>query len=161
MSSVYEIPPLLVTGQRRMEEDSYAHPAREVTVKKLRLLAARAHADALVVIDHGYRVGGANALAALNVLIVPMFFVPFLDNTVDGYAEAFLLDVRNGYLYGQVSEEDKRGAAYSTIYGPKPKAIAGEQWKDLGAALHRNLASLLVAERARVAAVPASPQGHD
>src|SRR5262249_23694666 len=56
VTGVYRIPSLLVNGQRRFEQG----PSREVTVKKLRLLAARAHADALVVIDHGYQSAGAN-----------------------------------------------------------------------------------------------------
>jgi hypothetical protein len=156
VSSVYRIPPLLVTGERRLEDPRYGQsPAREVTLKKLRLLAARAHADALVVIDHGYRTGGANALAALNVLVVPMLFTPFLDNTVEGYAEAYVVDVRNGYLYGQVAEDDKRGERFATIYAPTAAQVAAEQWKTLGAALQRDLAGLVAAERARVT-VPAA-----
>jgi hypothetical protein len=149
VTSVYRIPPLLVTGQRRVEDHSAWAPPREVTVKKLRLLAARAHADALVVVDHGYRGGGANPLAAANMLIVPALFLPFLDTTVEGYAEAYLIDVRNGYLYGHVTEDDKRGEAYATIYAKSAKQYADEQWRDLRAALERDLGRLVAAERGK------------
>jgi hypothetical protein len=149
VSSVYRIPALLVTGERRFQADRAWAAPREVTLKKLRLLAARAHADALVVVDHGYRTGGVNGLAALNFLILPMFFTPFLDNTVEGYAEAFLVDVRNGYLYGHVTEDDKRGERYATLYEQSAPKLAAEQWKTLGAALQKDLAHVIAAERDR------------
>jgi hypothetical protein len=145
VSGVYRIPPLLVTGQRRFE----AEAPREVTLKKLRLLAARAHADALLVIDHGYRARGANGFAALNVLLVPMLFTPFLDHRVEGYADAYLVDVRNGYLYGHVSEDDRRGPAYATIYAKSVEDLAAEQWQALRAGLSRDLGALLTAEQGR------------
>jgi hypothetical protein len=149
VTSVYRIPPLLVTGERRFEEGRSWSVPREVTLKKLRLLGARAHADALVVVDHGYRTGGVNAFAALNVLVVPMFFTPFVDTTVEGYAEAFLIDVRNGYLYGHVTEDDRRGARYATLYAKGAAELEKEQWKTLGVALQKDLASAIAAEHAR------------
>lgn len=174
VGSVYRIPPLLVTGERRFDGDRpWQHPAREVTAKKLRLLAARAHADALVIVDHGYKTGGANGFAALSFLILPMLFTPFLDNRVDGYAEAFLLDVRNGYLYGHVEESDKRGPKYATIYGDSALDVAHEQWKTLRVGLERDLGRLLSEEmnrskergkdrpgEATAAGVPATGKAH-
>jgi dihydroneopterin aldolase len=163
VASVYRIPSLMVTGQRRLEEQSAWLPPREVTVKKLRLFAARAHADVLVVVDHGYRAGGVNGLAALNILLLPMLFTPFVDTTVDGYAEAFVIDVRNGYLYGHVSEDDKRGEEYARIYDKSARVLAAEQWETLRKAMASDLSRLVSEERARakaatVAAVaPAAP----
>jgi hypothetical protein len=149
VTHVYRIPPLLVSGERRADEQSPWATRHEVTVKKLRLLAARAHADALVVVDHGYRTGGVNALSALNVLLIPVLFTPFLDNTVTGYTEAYLIDTRNGYLYGHVAEEDRRGPRYATIYGKDAKQIADEQWKTLGADMQKDLSRLVAGELAR------------
>jgi hypothetical protein len=154
--SVYRIPPLMVTGQRRIDEQNPWAQPREVTVKKLRLFAARAHADALIVVDHGYKIGGANALAALNILVLPIFFTPFLDNTVEGYAESFVIDVRNGYLYGHVTEDDKRGAEFATIYGKPAKTLAAEQWKALRAALEKDTARVLAGERDRAPSAAAA-----
>jgi hypothetical protein len=149
VTHVYRIPPLLASGQRRIEEGNAWAAPREVTVKKLRLLAARAHADALVVVDHGYRTGGVNVLSALNVLVIPMLFTPFLDNTVTGYAEAYLIDTRNGYLYGHVAEEDKRGEQYATIYAKSTRELADEQWATLRADMQKDLSRLVAGELAR------------
>src|SRR5262245_59052160 len=44
VSSVYRIPPLIVTGQRRFQQQDSWQPPREISVKKLRVLAAHAHA---------------------------------------------------------------------------------------------------------------------
>lgn len=158
--SVYRIPALMVSGQRRIDEQSPwggwgGGAGRDVTVKKLRLFAARAHADALVVVDHGYRTGGVNGLAVLDILLLPILFMPFVDTTVEGYAEGFLIDVRNGYLYGQVSEDDKRGQAFAQIYARSAESLAAEQWVTLRGALTSDLAKLVAGERARGAALPA------
>ncbi len=157
VASVYRIPPLLVTGQRRFENDGSWGPPKEVSVKKLRLLAARARADVLIIVDHGYKTGGANALAALDVLLVPVLFVPFLDNTVEGYAEAFVIDTRNGYLYGHITEDDKRGKEFSTIYDKSAAAFAEEQWLTLKGDLQKDLIRLVEGERARLKKAEAPP----
>ena len=149
VSSVYRIPPLLVTGQRR-DQNSYGYgPPQEVSIKKLRLLAARAKTDVLVIVDHGYRNGVVNPLVALSWLIVPVLFVPFLDTVVKGYVETFVVDVRNGYLYGHLVQEDERGSAYTTIYGKKAEEYATEQWKDLRIRFGKDLGKLIDEERAR------------
>ncbi len=149
VSSVYRIPPLLVTGQRR-NQNSYGYgPPQEVSIKKLRLLAARAKTDVLVIVDHGYRNDAINPLVAFNMLIVPMLFVPFLNSVVKGYVETFVVDVRNGYLYGHLVQEDERGNAYTTIYGKKAEDYAAEQWKDLRGRFGKDLGKLIDEERAR------------
>lgn len=159
VTSVYRIPSLLVTGQRRLSEgNGYPYePPREISLKKLRLLSARANTDVLVVVDHGYRNIGANPLVATTSLIVPIFFVPFVDTEVKGYVEAFVVDVRNGYLYGHLTEEDTRGETYATIYAKSAKEYAEEQWIDLRAALQKQLVKLVEDERARKAAVNEPP----
>lgn len=150
--SAYRIPPLLVTGQRRLSEGNaynYGRDAQEISIKKLRLLAARAHTDVLVIVDRGYRNNGVNPLAALNMLVLPIFFVPFLDTSVKGYAEAFVVDVRNGYLYGHIVEEDERGATYSTIYEKSADKYVKEQWFDLRKNLQKDMVKLVEDERSR------------
>lgn len=150
VSSVYRIPPLLVTGERRNQENhGYYGQPQEVSVKKLRLLAARAKTDVIVIVDHGYRNQGINPLVSFNMLILPIFFMPFLDTLVKGYVEAFVVDVRNGYLYGHLVQEDERGSEYSTIYSKKANEYAAEQWKDLRVRLGNDLAKLIEQERTR------------
>jgi hypothetical protein len=131
VSSVYQIPTLLVSGKRKFQENaSYAQP-QELSIKKLRLLAARAHADVLVVFDHGYRGGGVNGWVALNILLVPMLFTPWLSNKTESYAQAHVIDVRNGYVYGEVETEQKSGSGAVTIYAPNVSEVADEQWPKL------------------------------
>lgn len=148
VSSAYRIPPLLVTGERRYQENNGYHgQTSDVSVKKLRLLAARAKTDVLVIVDHGYHNNGINGLMGLNMLIVPIFFVPFIDTLVKGYVEAFVIDVRNGYLYGHLVQEDERGTTYTTIYGKKVDEYTAEQWKDLRVRFGKDLAALIEKER--------------
>jgi hypothetical protein len=151
-SSVYRIPPLLVTGQRRYQENyGYYGQSTEVSVKKLRLLAARAKTDVIVIVDHGYRNNGVNPLVALGWLVLPVFFVPFLDTVVKGYVETFVVDVRNGFLYGHLVQEDERGKAYATIYSKKADVLAAEQWQDLRGRFAKDLGALIEKERTRKA----------
>lgn len=131
VGSVYRIPNLLVTRKRRFDEPNPYGPARELGVKKLRLLAARAHADVLVVFDDGYKGGGVNALVALNILILPIFFVPAYSNETESYAQAYVVDVRNGYLYGESSAEQKGGKDFVTLWARRPDEIADELWPAL------------------------------
>ena len=131
VASTYRIPSLLVTGKHRFEQTNPWEQPKELSVKQLRLLAARAHADVLVVLDYGYRGGAPNALCALNALLLPALFVPFLSNETESYAQALVLDVRNGYLYGDVSVEDKSGQDYVTIYARSPEEIFAEVWPAL------------------------------
>ena len=131
VSSVYQIPTLLVSGKRRFQESSPYAPPQELSIKKLRLLAARAHADVLVVFDHGYRGGGVNGWVALNILLVPMLITPWLSNETESYAQAHVIDVRNGYVYGEVSTEEKSGSRAVTIYAPNVSDVADQQWPKL------------------------------
>jgi len=160
VTSVYRIPSLFVTGQRRLSEGDgggYGYgPHHEISLKKLRLLAARANTDVLVIVDHGYRNLGANPLVATTALLLPVLFVPFIDTEVKGYVEAFVVDVRNGYLYGHLSEEDTRGESYATIYAKSAKEYADEQWIDLRQSLQKQLVKLVEDERGRKP-VPSAP----
>lgn len=155
VASVYRIPPLLVTGKRRFHETSPWAPPQEVGVKKLRLLAARAHADVLVVFDHGWRGGGATGWAALTPLIVPIFVAPWLSNETESYAQAYVLDVRNGYLYGEIASEQKSGGAV-TIYGPGVEDVANEQWPALLGAVRAQLGDKLRPTLAAAAPPPSA-----
>jgi hypothetical protein len=150
VASVYRIPPLLVNGQRRNQENyGYYGQTSDVSVKKLRLLAARAKTDVLVIVDHGYRNQGVNPLISLTPILLPIFFVPFLDTLVKGYVETFVVDVRNGFLYGHLVQEDERGDEYSTIYHKKVKEYTVEQWKELRVRFGKDLAALIEKERTR------------
>ncbi len=131
VASVYQISTLLVSGKRKFQETPSDAQPQELSIKKLRLLAARAHADVLVVFDHGYRGGGVNGWVALNVLLVPMLFTPWLSNKTESYAQAHVIDVRNGFVYGEVETAEKSGSGAVTIYGPNVADVAEQQWPKL------------------------------
>jgi len=142
VASVYRLPPLLVTGQRRYDEARPWAPPPEVSVKKLRLLAARAHADVLLVFDYGHQTGTANGWVALTPLVLPLLFVPFLDNSVESYLETHVIDVRNGYLYAHVTAEEKGGSSTETIWGRGTRPVVDELWTKLLASTSAKLADV-------------------
>ena len=140
VEDVYRIPAVLVTGRRRYDEPRPWEPAREVSVHQLRLLAARARCDVLVVFDYGHRVERRpNGYAALNVLLVPALFAPFVDARVESYLDAFVLDVRNGYLYRHTSASERGEVTRLNVWSEADRALIERQWAALLAATRREL----------------------
>jgi len=145
VSSVYAIPALEATGKHRYDETPTNAP---LSMKKLRLLAARAHSDVLVVVDYSRKTEATpNALVALNVLLFPTFFTPFLDVKVQSAVDAFVVDVRNGYVYGHIALSQQQTKPHQTIYSADT-ALADQQWSALRAELSGALLKLADAERA-------------
>ena len=159
--STYVIPALLVTGQRRFETENrgFGAPARgEVSIKKLRLLAARARCDVLLVVDYGNRVRSSpNALAMLNVLLLPTFFVPYLDVKVESYLEGFLIDTRNGYLYGQLLAQQDGSVRYQPLYSTIERAMLESQWRKLLGDFSLEVRRILTTPPPPAALAPVSP----
>lgn len=159
VGTLYAIPPLAVTGARRFDETPSwgAPPAQPLSVKKLRLLAARAHCDVVVVVDYAYRTDvSANALVALDALVLPTLFVPFRDLKIQSYVDAFVIDTRNGYLYGEAtsSHEDKK--SYQTIYADEGDVVAS-QWTKLQAELKDSLGKVFDQERTKASLAKSAP----
>ncbi len=145
LSSVYELPSVLVTGRRRYDEAPRSWDKPEPpSVRRMRLMAARAGCDVLIVFDSGHRLRQeANWLAAFNALLLPALFLPFLDEALDSYLEAFVIDVRNAYLYGHVSSDDEQETRYRTIYSDWADATRRRSWEQLQANLKQALENLL------------------
>lgn len=142
VSSVYAIPALEATGKHRYDESPTNAP---LSMKKLRLLAARAHADVLVVVDYSRKIEvSVNALAALNVFIVPALFLPFRDVKVESAVDAFVVDVRNGYMYGHVALTKTDTKPNQTIYADDD-AMTASQWTALTKELEDALVRLAAA----------------
>ena len=149
VSSVYSIPALAVTGQHRFDDTpSWQAPApAPVSIKQLRLLAARAHCDVLVVVDYSHRTDvSVNAFVALDVLLVPTLFVPFLDMKVQSAVDAFVLDTRNGYMYGHVALTKEDRAPRQNIYDTDAELVQ-TQWTALEVELQDALVKLADEER--------------
>lgn len=144
VASVYAIPALEATGHHRFDEAQSSAP---LSMKKLRLLAARAHADVLVVVDYARRTDVTpNGLAALDVLLVPALFLPFRDVKVESAVDAFVVDVRNGYMYGHIALDKTDVEKHRTIYDDDD-AIAARAWTALSEELQDALVKLATAER--------------
>ena len=142
VEGVHEIAPLWVTGERRFDEAPAE--ARELDLRQLRLLAARAHCDLLVVVDHGYRVREeVNGWFAFAPLILPLLFTPYVDAHVDSYLDAYVIDVRNGYLYGHLASHEEDVAREQTIYSDVAARLADEQWAALLGRARRAMALIL------------------
>ncbi|MDW3205957.1 MAG: hypothetical protein R8L07_10495 [Alphaproteobacteria bacterium] len=70
-------------------------------MRSIRLASARQHLDAVLVYESfGQSKNSATPLSALNVTLIGMALVPANLIEGQGFAQAILLDVRNGYTYG-------------------------------------------------------------
>lgn len=113
VNDVYIVSPALIEGdlyyQRKKSRwlSSYRTPA-PINIEQLRLLAAQAKADLLLF--YGISMSEEktlNSVAWTYFLLIPAFFAH--GNTVIAKAQVdlYYIDVRNGFLYKQVSLEDK------------------------------------------------------
>jgi len=128
VEAVYRIPELLVLGKRRFDEGRAADP-QPLSIRQLRLHAARAQCQLLVVVDYGYKIDrSANGWAVLNVLVLPSLFVPFLDSEVESYMDAYVIDVKNGYLYGQLNAREEGEKKRLTIWSDADEDLVDSQW---------------------------------
>ena len=143
VEAVYRIPELLVLGKRRFEQ-SVPTEQQPLSIRQLRLHAARAHCQLLVVVDYGYKVDrSANGWAVLNVLVLPSLFVPFLDSEVESYMDSYVIDVRNGYLYGQLNAREEEEKKRLTIWSDADDDLVETQWWALLTATHDTLKKLV------------------
>lgn len=102
--TVYEVPTLLVEGPRldSSHRRSMANHGRRVVVslKKLRLLSARARSDVLVLSSTTVvRRAQPNWLLCFVPLLITGLVLPMNHVQVTVQREVLVLDVRNGYLY--------------------------------------------------------------
>ena len=120
IESAYVIHNYLMTGQPRwqpMYGYGYGNKPPEFDLEEIRIAAARAHCDVLVVVDSGSRVRAkANAWTALSPLLITNLMTPFLKATDEAYLDTSVFDVRNGYLYGQVVAEEQNERGPVTLY---------------------------------------------
>jgi hypothetical protein len=145
--SSYQIPGLFVTGKGRFDDDVrnwYSEPKKPVSVKKLRLLAARANSDVLVLFDHGYKWDSSpNGWAATGILLLPVLFVPMADYVVESYLDTYVIDVRNGYLYAHLTSLTKDEIDTELVYSDAATEMLDDQWSRLETETRTKLAKLL------------------
>jgi len=150
VKSVYRIPSLSVTGQRRWAQGSPWGAPQPLSIKKLRLVAARAHADVLVVADSGGRaLREPNGLVAFGVLVLPLAFLPWQDSKVESYLDLFVFDVRNGYLYGHVTSDEQGEVRAIAPWSNEDRRLMDVQWGELVKQSRARLAQLWAEERSQ------------
>ena len=144
VSEVKDLPSLLVTGRRRFHETSRWAPAQPFSIKKLRLLAAKHRCDLLIVFDNGYRhETSANGWASLNILLLPVLFVPFLDTETESYLDAYVIDTRNGYVYERFEMSVKDAEDNLLIWSDNRDEVTEKQWVQLRDGINAQLTTLL------------------
>ena len=159
----YHLPSLLVTGQRRPDEGYrygyYGHQSPpKFSIKKLRLLAARSRCDLVLIVDKRHRVeDGPNGWVVLNILVLPVLFVPFLDVEVHSALDAYLIDTRNGYLYAHISADAQGGEDTVTVWNSVAAEQVESQWTKLLGDAREQLSKLLTDPSLQAAPVPAAP----
>ncbi|MCC7537360.1 MAG: hypothetical protein IT379_14150 [Deltaproteobacteria bacterium] len=168
VSGTYRIPSLLATGLRR--EDGarpHASPAGRhdaqsappLSLRQLRLSAARARCDILLVFDYGYRIEwSVNGLVALNALIVPVFFVPFFDAEVRSHLDAYVIDTRNGYLYAQIESQEETELRRLGAFSERDRERVDRQWTELLGRTRTRLGRTLPAAPQQAVVRPAPPE---
>jgi hypothetical protein len=140
----HRLSPLVAVGRRRFEEGSES----EISIGTLRLLAARAHADVLVVVDHGWRSSRApNGWAALSVLLLPTLFTPHLDADVETYVEATAIDVRSGAILGETSTTGTLRVSNMTVWSTDDEDRAEAQIDSLFETTRTQLVEVLSGAR--------------
>lgn len=109
----HRLSPLVAAGRRRFDDGGRS----EISLQMLRILAARAHADVLVIVDHGWRsTRSPNGWAALSVLLLPSLFTPHLDADVETYVETTVIDVRTGAILGETTATDAFHVTNMTVW---------------------------------------------
>ncbi len=95
----------------------------EKTVRDIRLGAARQHVDAVLIYESVSRDETTSNPLAITKLALIGFFLPSEDVTAESFAQAVLLDVRNGYTYGTATADSGR-PAYALSTSGNQQAVA-------------------------------------
>ena len=99
ISDNYVIPKSLVEGYRA-NPGPYFADVYQVNLKSLRLFAAQEKCDILVMVSSAfYERSDINILGCLNIFIIPAFFLPYNNVNAQYVCEAFIFNVRTGYMY--------------------------------------------------------------
>ncbi len=89
-----------------------------------------------------------NPLAAFTPLILPVLFLPYMDVKVDSYLDAYLIDMRNGYVYAQIGSTRTSGEDYLTIYSDARDHLVAAPWDELVREASGAIAKVVAAQHA-------------
>ena len=96
-----------------------------------------------MVFDYGYRQRQVpNGWVATSVLLLPVLFVPMFDYEVESYLDAYVIDVKNGYLYAHISSVLEDDADTELIFSGAGDELTEAQWARLEATTRDEIARL-------------------
>ena len=116
-----------------MEPDIKADPnSRTAAMRHLmdtvRLAAARQHLDAVIIYEVDATADQkSNPLHFADWTVIGAFIVPSQDVKAVGVAQAMLIDVRNGYPYGQVTSTADDKALAAVFYSSEAKSALSKK----------------------------------
>jgi len=126
----------------------------EREIAKIRIGAARQHLDAVIIYEASANSKSERSFASLiDLTLVGYFLVPTRIVEADATATAIIMDVRNGYMYGNVTATaEKTGLSYATSTfqarsEAEEKAVSkatGNLTQEIGKALFKLKRDLLV-----------------
>ena len=113
-------------------------------IHELRLSAAAAHCDLLVVMLHRTEADiGVNGWVAFSPLLVPMLFTPWLHIEETSELIAHVVDVRSGYVYGSLKATEALERGPATIYALERPDLLDQQFDLLVEQITTHLGYLL------------------
>jgi hypothetical protein len=119
IKSIYKIPSILVEGLGNQESSHYRQRSETppVSIKKLRLLGARSHSDLLLVYANRAETEvTVNPWIVSSVLLITPLFMPMYDVKVTMKINVWLMDIRNGYLYKEISLSASKNEKYLNLF---------------------------------------------
>lgn len=124
----YNIPKTLVEGFQPLFDKpyyGYYHSSNPINFKGVRLLAARAKCDIVVLVSSRFdEKRDINGWATLNILLLPALFTPYLNVEYKYAAEVFVFDVRNGYMYRHLKYDNDAKDKFINIWQAETMAEA-------------------------------------
>ncbi len=137
----------------------YLGETPHVSLRRLRLMAAKSRCEVLVVADYGYRHSeDANSWALTAPLILPLFFAPMVDVRTESYLDIYVVDVRSGRLIGQLKSDQLDVWREQTIFHEADSTILDAQWERLRAHTEDEIGKLFADPAAREAPAPPAPE---
>lgn len=104
-------------------------------METVRLAAARQHLDAVLLYEVDATVDQkSNPLRFADWTVIGAFIVPSRDVKAAGVAQAMLIDVRNGYPYGQVTSSVDDKTKSTAFYSDEARASLAQKVEDAAAA---------------------------
>jgi hypothetical protein len=131
VTRIRQLPLSLREGARGLRSRDYAGVADPVSVRRMRLLAAREGCQVLVIADYGSRYSGdANSWVISAPLLLPVLFAPMIDVTAESYLDVYAIDVQSGRLLAEI-RKDAIDTRQDTALEDNASTLLAAQWTRL------------------------------